>query len=151
MLSVDEKKQLRVQFWNRFEAYASKARMRKGKPKHFILNNTGIRQLKLKLHFDEEQASVGIDIETRNLDKRIALFAKLEELEPFISKALGTGTQWNLEILLPTGKSISRIAIVLPGVSIYHPNDWAAVIPFFYKKMSALEDFFLEFRDLLKT
>jgi hypothetical protein len=151
MLSVEEKKQLRLQFWTRFETYAAKARLRKGKPRHFILNNTGIRQLKLKLHFDEEQASVGIDIETRNLDKRIAIFAKLEELEPFISKALGPGVLWNLEVMLPTGKSISRIATVLPEVNIYHPDDWSTVVPFFYKKMSALEEFFLEFKDLLKT
>ena len=66
MLSIEEKKQLRLQFWTRFETYAAKARLRKGKPRHFILNNTGIRQLKLKLHFEGLSATESTTVTSAN-------------------------------------------------------------------------------------
>ena len=109
MYSKDEAKQIRLEFWDRFEKYAALRRRQKGKPAKFIMNKTGIKQLKLKFHFDTTEAIVGIDIETRNLDKRIELFGKLEELKSILEKNLGTALNWQLEYTLPTGKSISRI------------------------------------------
>lgn len=150
MLGTEEKKSIRLEFWNRLRAYTSNARRKAGKSPRFILNNTGIRQLKLKLEFDENKASVGVDIETRNLDKRIELLQKLEELRPHIEKSLGKELLWEMDYRLPTGKSISRIAAEMNGVSIYRREDHGMVIPFMYKKMSKLEDFYLEFREFIK-
>mgnify|MGYP006284510861 CR=1 FL=1 len=150
MYSKDEAKQIRLEFWDRFEKYAALRRRQKGKPAKFIMNKTGIKQLKLKFHFDTTEAIVGIDIETRNLDKRIELFGKLEELKSILEKNLGTALNWQLEYTLPTGKSISRIYLTKKDVNIYNKDTWPEVFPFFYKNMMKIEAFFEEYRELLR-
>lgn len=150
MYSKEEAKQIRLEFWDRFEKYAALRRKQKGKPAKFIMNKTGIKQLKLKFHFDTTEALVGIDIETRNLDKRIELFGKLEELKTLLEKSLDAELNWELEHILPTGKSISRISLVKKDVNIYDKQSWPDVFPFFYKNMMKIEAFFQEYKELLR-
>lgn len=150
MYSKAESKEIRLEFWNRFEKYAAVRRKQKGKPAKFMMNRTGIKQLKLKFHFDENSASVGFDIETRNIDKRIELFGKLEELKSLLEKTLENKMIWELEYILRTGKSISRIAVVKEDVNIYNKDTWPEVFPFFYKNMMKLEFFFEEYREILR-
>jgi hypothetical protein len=114
------------------------------------MNRTGIKQLKLKFDFNEQYALVGIDIETKNMDKRLELFEKLEQVKPHIEKALGQNLIWNIEEILENGKSISRVALKMEDVNIYEKECWDKVFPFFFKKMMKLEDFFEEFQDFLK-
>jgi hypothetical protein len=150
MYSKEEAKSLRLEFWDRFEKYSTIRRRQKGKPAKWIMNKTGIKQLKLKFDLDTEKASVGIDIETRNMDKRIELLDKMEELKPLLENKLGKELKWELEHILPTGKSISRISLEKPGVSIYNKETWTEIFPFFYKNMIKIEEFFEEYRDILK-
>lgn len=150
MYSKEEAKKLRLEFWSRFEHYSAVRRRQKGKPEKWMMNKTGIRQLKLKFHIDEKIASVGIDIETRNMDKRLEIFSKLEELKPALEKRTGKEFIWDLDFILPTGKSISRISLVKENVSIYDKSTWPEVFPFFHKNMMKIEDFFEEFREILK-
>lgn len=150
MFSKEEAKNLRLEFWTRFEKYSAVRRRQKGKPAKWIMNKTGIKQLKLKFDLDTKRASVGIDIETRNMDKRLELFEKLEELKPLLEKKVGDEISWELDHLLPNGKSISRIALEKSGVSIYDKESWPEIFPFFYKNMTKIEDFFEEYRDILK-
>ncbi len=150
MYSKEEAKKIRLEFWTRFEKYAAVRRRQKGKPPKFIMNKTGIRQLKLKFHFDNNHARVGIDIETRNLDKRIALFEKLETLRSIFEKNLGAELNWELEHILPTGKSISRISLIKNDVNIYDKKSWPEVFPFFYKNMMKIEAFFEEYKEVLR-
>jgi hypothetical protein len=150
MYSKEDAKSLRLEFWSRFENYSSLRRRQKGKPARWTMNKTGIRQLKLKFDLDTEKATVGIDIETRNLDKRLELMDKLESLRTILEKVVGSGLIWELEHILPTGKSISRICLEKNGVSIYDKETWPEVFPFFYKNMMKIEEFFEEYKDYLK-
>ncbi len=147
MYSKEEAKNIRLEFWSRFENYSALRRRQKGKPAKWITNRTGIKQLKLKFHFDDEFASVGIDVETRDLDKRLALFAKLEELKSILEKRIGSPLLWEIDYILPSGKSISRIAHIKENVNIYNRDHWPEVFPFFYKNMMKIEDFFEEYRE----
>jgi hypothetical protein len=150
MYSAQEKKEIRQEFWTRFRDYSAIRRRQKGKPAKWIMSNTGIRQLKLKFEFDETRASVGIDIETRNLDRRIELYEKLESMKTVLHNIAGSELNWELEHLLENGKSISRISKVMENVSIYDRNCWPEIFPFFYKTMMKMEAFYEEYRDILK-
>ena len=150
MYSREEAKQIRREFWQRFENYSTIRRRQKGKPARWMMNKTGIRQLKLKFHFDTEHALTGIDIETRNMDVRIALFNALEELSARLEETMGTRLEWELEHILPSGKSISRISVKMQGVNLYNRDDWPDVFKFFYRNMMKLEAFYEEYADLLK-
>jgi hypothetical protein len=150
MYSQEEEKRLRLEFWDRFENYSAVRRRQKGKPSKFMMNKTGIKQLKLKFHFDTTHALVGIDIETRNLDKRIELFGKLEELASILENSIGSSLTWELEHILPTGKSISRVSTIKSEVNIYNRECWPEVFPFLYKNMMKFESFFEEYRDFIR-
>jgi hypothetical protein len=150
MYTNEESKSIRQEFWSRFENYSSLRRRQKRKQSKFIMNRTGIRQLKLKFHLDEEKALVGIDIETKNMDKRLELFEKLEQLKPILEEKIGNDLIWEIEYILPTGKSISRLYQQLNDVSIYEKDTWEKVFPFFYKNMMKIEEIFEEYRDFLK-
>jgi Domain of unknown function (DUF4268) len=150
MYTKEESKNIRLEFWKRFKDYSALRRRQKGKPANWIMNNTGIKQLKLKFEFDENQAVVGIDIETRNTDKRIELYDKLEKLKKILEEKLNQDLIWELDYIQPSGKSISRVCLKKKGVNIYEKETWAEVFPFFYKNMIKLEDFYEEFRDMLK-
>jgi len=151
MLTKDEIKQLRLQFWTEFEMYSIQKKKSSRKSNKWIMNNTGIKQMKLKFEFEDKRATVGIDIETRNLDKRIELFSKLESLKENLEKDFKQSLMWELEYILPTGKSISRAYIELKNVSVYHKENWPDVMAFFYKYMLILERFFEKNKDLLKS
>ncbi len=150
MLTKEEIKTLRLQFWSEFEDYSARKKKRLRKPAKWIMNNTGIKQLKLKFDFTETRATVGIDVETRNLDKRIDVFGKLERLKTILEKALGKPLIWELDFTLPTGKSISRAYLETSNVSIYQKEDWPTVMEFFYKNMVIFEKVYEKYKDYLK-
>lgn len=150
MFYNEEEKQIREEFWKRFRNYSSIRRKQKGKSSKWIMNNTKIPQLKLKFEYDNSKALVGIDIETRNVDKRIELFGKLEEFKTLLEKGMNTEMNWELEYLLPNNKSISRIFVELTDVNIYNKEDWPKVFSFFYKNMMKLENFYEEYWEVLK-
>ncbi len=151
MLTKEEIKEIRLQFWLEFESYSAQKKKRIRKPAKWIMNDTGIKQLKLKFDIDEKRAIVGIDVETRNVDKRLEVFGKLEEIKPVFEKALAQSLNWELEYILPTGKSISRAYLSLDNVSIYRKEDWPAVFDFFYKNMLIIEKVFVKYKDSLKA
>ncbi|MCB8998998.1 MAG: DUF4268 domain-containing protein [Bacteroidales bacterium] len=150
MYSKEEEKELRLGFWTEFDEFTTRKKKKLRKPVKWILNETGIKQLKLKFEFDENHASVGFDVETRNFDKRIDVFGKLERLKTKIETALGQPLIWELDYVLANQKSISRACLEMQEVSIYRKDDWPQVMEFFYKNMVKLEKVFLEFKDYLR-
>lgn len=150
MYGIEEAKKIRQDFWDRFKNYSAVRRKQKGLSPVWIMNKTRIPQLKLKFEFDNKQAVVGIDIETRNLEKRLDLFGKLEEFRNILTKTVSPELIWELDYILENGKTISRIYLLKENVSIYKKEDWPEVFPFFYKNMMKIESFFLEYREVLK-
>ena len=124
MYSKEEAKSLREEFWDRFNTMSARRRTRKKLPGNWLLTNTGVKALNLRFHVDREVAQVGIDLETRNMDKRLELFEKLE--------------------------SVSRIYLQLEDVDIYNRDTWQKTHQFMYEKMMQLEAFYREYRDFFK-
>ena len=150
MYSKEEAKQIRVEFWDQFRDYTNKRRKNKGRTGKWIMNRTGINAINLKFHFDQSTALVGIDVETKNMDTRIAMFEKLETLKKQINKALGENTKWELEYIRENSKSISRVYTEIDNVDIFDKTCWNRVNMFFFDRMTALEDMFLEYKDYIK-
>lgn len=150
MFSKEEAKELREAFWDEFRQISSGRRARKNLPGNWMLDQTGIKALNLRFHVDREVAQVGIDLETRNMDKRIELYEKLESLKKLLEQAMGTPLIWELEYIRENGKSVSRIYLQKNDVDIYNRETWAEAHQFMYENMMKLEAFFREYRDYLK-
>lgn len=150
MYSKEEAKELREEFWDQFLTLSRQRRLRKKLPGDWILSQTGVKALNLRFHVDRKVAQVGIDLETRNMDKRFELYEKLESVKKILEKTMGEPMIWELEYIRENGKSVSRIYLQQEGVDIYESSSWPAAHEFMYKKMMKLEDFYREYRDFFK-
>jgi hypothetical protein len=150
MYTKEEAKAIREEFWNRFKTLSIKRRTRQKLPGNWILTRTGIKALQLRFHVDKKVAQVGIDLETRNMDKRLELYEKLESVKPILEKYMGGPMLWEIEYIRENGKSVSRIYVEQEEVDIYDQATWGKAHEFMYGQMSKLEEFFREYRDFLK-
>ena len=150
MFSKEEAKKLREEFWDQFKRMSSGRRARKKLPGNWMLDQTVIKALNLRFHVDREVAQVGIDLETRNMDKRIELYEKLESLKKLLEEAIESPMIWELEYIRENGKSVSRIYLQMEGVDIYKQDTWSEAHKFMYTNMMKLETFFKEYRDFIK-
>jgi len=150
MFSKEEAKEIREDFWDQFRRMSAGRRVRKNLPGSWMLSNTGIKALNLRFHVDREVAQVGIDLETRNMDKRIELFEKLESVKSLLEKAMESPLIWELEYIRENGKSVSRIYMEQEGVDIYNRDTWSRAHQFMFSNMMKLETFYREYRDYFK-
>jgi hypothetical protein len=150
MFSKEEAKEMREEFWDSFRQLSVKRRTRKKLPGNWMLSQTGIKALNLRFHVDREVVQVGIDVETRNMEKRIELYEKLESLKKRLEEAMGSPLQWELEYIRENGKSVSRIYMEKQGVDIYNRETWPGAHRFMYEQMMKLEIFYREYKDFIK-
>ncbi len=150
MYSKEESKTNRLDYWNRFKAWSGGKRHKLGKQGRWMMNDTGMKQLKLKFHFDENMAQACIEVDTKNLDKRIEIWEKLESLKSVLENQATFSLCWELEYKLADDKTVSRIYDQLDNVNIYDRSCWKNVNAFLYSRMSVFEEFFVEYKDYLK-
>lgn len=150
MYSKEEAKELRLRFWESFRIYSATRRTRKKLPANWILTHTGVKALNLRFHVDRKVVQVGIDLETRNMDKRLELFEKLESVRKILEKTMKGLMIWEVDYVRENGKSVSRIYVQREGVDIYDQSTWPEAHRFMYEKMMRLEEFYREFRDFMK-
>ena len=150
MYSKEEAKSLREDFWEAFRSMSARRRLRRKRPARWLQNNTGIKALNLRFHVDREVARVGIDIETKNMEKRLELYEKLESVKKKLEEAMGEPMIWAMEYIRENGKSVSRIYVQREGIDIYNRDTWKEAHQFMFDKMMLLEDFYREYRDFFK-
>ena len=150
MYSKEESKAIREEFWDRFNSYSGRKRLRKKLPGNWLLTRTGVKALNLRFHVDRQVAQVGIDLETRNIDKRLELYEKLESVKKVLEVAMEEPMIWELEYIRENGKSVSRIYQQLEGVDLYNRETWPEAFRFMFGKMIKLEAFYMEYRDFFK-
>ena len=150
MYTKEESKALREEFWDTFKTLSRRKRLRQKLPGEWVLTQTGVKALNLRFHVDREVAQVGIDLETRNMDKRLELFEKLEAVKKVLEEAMKSPLVWELDYLRENGKSVSRIYIQKEGLDIYNPETWPAAHQFMYDYMMRLETFYREYKDYFK-
>lgn len=151
MYSREEIKKIRVEFWDGFQKYSAPKRRKKGKPKNWILQNTGIKALDLKFHIDNKLASVGIDIVSKSLDHKLAYWNKLLGVKNLLDSKFGNKLIWDDMYQLESGKDIIRIAIIKEDVSILNKDCWEKVYEFFYMNMLKFENFLEEYKDIIRV
>jgi hypothetical protein len=106
MYSKEEAQRLKREFWI---AFAEKY------PRKWLLYDTKIKDFSFKFFVDNKKAQVLIDIESRNDQKRIAYFEKLEALKSILEEEFVSDLVYEKEYYLENGKTISRIWIEKNG------------------------------------
>ncbi len=139
MFSKSEAKQLRQEFWIAFG---------KSFPRKWILYDTKIKDFSFKFHFDTNKAMVSLDIENKNLEKRIDLWTKLISLKAVLTENYLSEIQFEEQSYLENETEISRIYVLKEEVSIHNKNTWQETMVFLHEKMINFEAFFNDFEDV---
>lgn len=142
MYSKEEAQRLKQEFWI---AFAEKY------PRKWLLYDTKIKDFSFKFFVDNKKAQVLIDIEARNQEKRLAYFEKLEALKSILEEEFVSNLVFEKNFYLENGKTISRIWVEKPAVSVSNRNYWNDIFDFFNEKMGALEMFYAEYDEFIKA
>ena len=150
MFSKDEAKKIRQHFWTTFGKISARKKEAEGKDKKWITYHTGINAINLKFDFTRKLAMVGIDIECDSLKEQDKYYNRLLGLRKILDSSFPEPLIWNEDFELENGKYIARIYRKLEDVSIYNKQSWPRVFQFFYDNMLIIEQFYLDYRDIIK-
>ncbi|MGB3590820.1 MAG: DUF4268 domain-containing protein [Nonlabens sp.] len=141
MYSREESKKIKQDFWTLFG---------KRYDRKWLRYHTGIKDLNLKMDFEDRRAIVAIDIEHDDELYRAYYFEKFESLRGIMLEEVSPDLIFDPNYTLSSGKDISRVYLYKEGVKIQRKTDWPEVYEFFYREMDKLERFFLEYRDYIE-
>lgn len=142
MYTREESKEIRKQFWIFFG---------KRYPRKWLVYNTGVKDLTLKFDFNNKEALVAIDSESRDEIDRAFYFDKILSLKNLLQEEFSSNLIFDENYILESGKTISRAYISLQKVNIHNKNQWPEVFDFLNKNMSKLELLFIEYQDFIKS
>jgi hypothetical protein len=141
MYSKEEKQQLKREFWSQFsEKY----------PKKWMLYDTQIKDVAFKFYVDNKMARVQLDIEPKDEEKRKIYYEKIESLRTLLHEEHVADAHFARHLDLDNGKTISRIWVEIEGVNMNRREDWPRIHAFFATKMTAFEEFFIEYEDYIR-
>ena len=150
MYSKEESKVIRKRFWESFDEFSKAKKRKMRKNRKWILQNTGIKDFNLKFDIDNKSAQVGIEIASKGLQRQIKYSEKMQSLKALLDKEFDNQLIWNDHFLLHSGKEVIRIYIEKKGINMFEEKDWKQIFEFFYFQMNKLENWFLEFKDIIK-
>ncbi|MCD6090947.1 MAG: DUF4268 domain-containing protein [Bacteroidales bacterium] len=150
MYSKEEAQIIRKRFWADFDTYSKKRRRRIGKRSSWMLHNTGIKGFSLKFDTNNNAIQVGFDIASKGLQRQLKYYDKMQSLKALLDEEFNHQLIWNDHFLTESGKEVFRIYIEKPGLSLFKESDWKLIFEFFFNQMNRLEDWFLEYKDIIK-
>ncbi|MDA0278576.1 MAG: DUF4268 domain-containing protein [Bacteroidetes bacterium] len=140
MYSKVEVKALRQLFWTSFG---------KSFPRKWTLYNTKIKGLEFKFHFDKKSAMVCLDIDD-TIERRLELWEKIQSLQAVLLENYLPNALFEEIYYIDQDKDISRVFVLLEGVSINNKNTWQQTMEFLSLSMNQFESFFEDFNSVLE-
>jgi hypothetical protein len=140
MYSKVEVKALRQLFWTSFG---------KSFPRKWTLYNTKIKGLEFKFHFDKKSAMVCLDIDD-TIERRLELWEKIQSLQAILLENYLPNALFEEIYYIDQDKDISRVFVLLEGVSINNKNTWQQTMEFLSLSMNQFESFFEDFNSVLE-
>lgn len=140
MFSKEEAAALKKEFWTAFG---------KSFPRKWMLYDTKIKDFGFKFFVDNKKAEVALEIEMKDELFREAYYNKIWSLEDQLQEMVGPFTK-DYDYVLANGKVIARIWVGIDSVSVFNKNTWPTIFDFMNEKMSAFEDFFIEYEDFIR-
>lgn len=169
MYSKDQASQLKQAFWTAFGKYIAPQLSSDGLKINWINYKTGIKHLYFKMHADQKNAFIAIEIANPDLEIQELIFEQFKAYQKIFSETiistliksnenaydslitnknqlltndnLQEEWEWQLHIQDEHYKTVSRIIKYLPDVSIFKQEDWPALISFLKPRMIALDEF----------
>lgn len=150
MYSKEEAKIIRKKFWDDFDDYTKKRRGRRRKSTNWMLHHTGIKGFSLKFDGNNKSVQVGFEIASKGIQRQLKYTEKMESLKALLDEEFDHQLIWNNHYITESGKEVFRIYIEKTSVSLFKESDWKQIFEFFFIQMNTLENWFLEYKDIIK-
>lgn len=111
---------------------------------------TGIKDASFKFYADNRSAEVSLNFEMKDAALRQFYFEKLLSLENILRREFLSDVLFSGRHFLDNGKEIAKIWVPKEGINIYKKDTWRETFEFFVEKMSAFEEFYVEYQDFIK-
>ncbi|MDA3906863.1 MAG: DUF4268 domain-containing protein [Bacteroidales bacterium] len=157
MYSKEEAALIRKKFWSSFDKFSKPRRKRLGKHSAWMLHNTGIKAFNLKFDANNKSVQVGFEIASKGIQRQLKYYEKMQSLKSLLDEEFDNQLIWNDHYLTESarlsdgqGKEVFRIYIEKESLNLHKEDDWNQIFEFFYIQMTKLEDWFMEYKDIIK-
>ena len=151
MYSKDQASQLKQAFWTTFGQYIAPQLSAEGLRVNWINYKTGLKNVFFKMQADGKSAYIGIELTHADPGMQELLYEQYREFRRLMENQLDEEWEWNLHLQDEYGKTVTRIGITLPNVSIFKQEDWPALISFFKPRIIALDEFWNDVKDAFEV
>jgi transposase len=150
MFSNADKKELREQFWSQFRERSKLIKNKRGYTRQWMLHRTGIRQVDLKFHADEDGAMVMIEVCRGNVEERAEIYRTVQKYSEKLEKSFGNDLFWDGDVKVSEKKAIARIGLFNNQFNIYRKEQWDDAFDWMIRHMIRLERAWREISPFVK-
>lgn len=150
MLSKEELKEKKLEFWNTFRLRMSKVRSINGRKMNWLNYPTDIKNIYVRLDVTKQYASLSFDIQHKDEGIRALIWEQMYELKKVLIDSMeGDEGEWIEHCFTENVPDFCRIQWKLENVSFYNDKDREKIYAFFQEKLIHFDTFYQQFKDIL--
>ena len=149
MYSKDEKKQLKIDFWNQFKLHMQKKRSSNGRRMNWLSYPSEVKDVYIRVDADNKGARLTFDIQGKDEGVRAILWEQLYELKIVMEQEMGTDGVWIENASTSVVSDFNRIIWERQDLNFYKPEDHPEIIAFLADRLVHFDAFYQEFKDIL--
>ena len=151
MLSKEEAKNIRVQFWDNFAQRMRKHKSEGGYRVNWLKYNTRTKGIVIRAFADENNCTVSLDFEHKNSDVRELQLEQMDELRVMFAGNFNTKYTEDPNFVRENGTVVHRFYFVLEGHSIFRTADHPTMYTFMQTHLKAMDAFWNNFGELFEV
>lgn len=148
MLKKEELRELRTDFWSKFDEFNKKKRTAANRKISWAQYKSGIKDIYFRLDFDAKEAYFAIDLQMRDPEIRELVWEQFMETENLLLTHIGPEMEKFPNYTTKEGLAIHRLQWAIKDLSILNKEDYPKAIRFLSEKIQGLDEFWFEFSDL---
>ena len=149
MLSKEELKQYKINFWEEFKQQMSKHRSASGRKMNWLQYKTDIKYIFLRLETNKSTVRVCFDIQFKDADIRAIVWEQMGELKKVLTDEMGEEGVWEEHYWNETISDFSRIYWEKTDLNYLNPEKKSAIFDFFEDKSIRFDKFYDVYKDIL--
>jgi hypothetical protein len=149
MYSKEELKELKREFWEGFGVYCSNVPALKKRKSKFMLYNTKMKGVELKLDATRDGAYVILEINHSDAKARFEKYEQFEKYKAIMEQDFKEGLIWDFAYVRECGTEVCRIYTHLPEIDLHRRLHWMQFYQFMSTEMLKLEKAFNKVKEAL--
>ncbi|MGV6861717.1 MAG: DUF4268 domain-containing protein [Putridiphycobacter sp.] len=148
MYSKEEKKEMKLAFWNTLEEAITQQGKARGRNITWLSYPTRIKDLYFRMELQDNAARMCIDLQFLNDGVREVFFEQFQEFENILNQTFTNKVSFVKDYEHTNGKTISRIYTEITPVTIFNKSDWPKMHEFLIENFLNLDEFWVEFSEV---